>query len=188
MVYYVLVKVTINVLGLAEVIINIVVCHHKVLALIMTDWSLLFIFKFWFSLCYLLKIKQKLPIAFHPQTDDQTKRQNHIIDVYFRIFINWEQDNYTKLLLIAEFAYNNTKNASTCHNLFEFNCGYYPQVSFKEDIYPHSRSHSANKRAKELKKLIEVCYQNLFHTQKLQKNAHDKGIKSCSYGPDKNFD
>ena len=39
---------------------------------------------------------------------------------------------------MAEFAYNNTKNASTDHTPFELNYGYYPQMSYKEDVNPRS--------------------------------------------------
>ena len=84
---------------------------------------------------------------------------------------------------MAEFAYNNAKNASTGHTLFELNCGYHPRVSFEKDVDSCSRSCSANKLVKELRELIEVCYQNLLHAQELQKRAHDKGIKSRSYAP-----
>ncbi len=84
---------------------------------------------------------------------------------------------------MAEFTYNNAKNASTRHTLFELNCGYHPRVSFEEDVDPRSRSRSANKLSKELTELIEVCCQNLFHTQELQKRAHDKGVKSGNYAP-----
>ncbi len=82
---------------------------------------------------------------------------------------------------MAEFAYNNAKNASTGHTPFKLNCGYYPKVSFKEDVDPCSRSCSANELTKELKELIEVCCQNLLHRQELQKRAHDKGVKNRSY-------
>ncbi len=64
---------------------------------------------------------------------------------------------------MAEFAYNNTKNASTGHTPFELNCGYHPRVSFKEDVDPRLRSCSANELAKELRELIEVCCQNFLH-------------------------
>ncbi len=59
---------------------------------------------------------------------------------------------------MAEFAYNNTKNASIDHILFELNYEFYLQVLFKEDIDPCLRSYSTNKLAKELKKMIEICY------------------------------
>ncbi len=88
---------------------------------------------------------------------------------------------------MAEFAYNNTKNANTGHIPFELNCGYHPRVFFEEDVDSRSRSRSINELAKELKKLIEVCYQNFFHAQELQKKAHNKGTKSRNYAPDKKF-
>ncbi len=36
-----------------------------------------------------------------------------MIEAYLRVFVNWKQDDWAKLLSMAEFAYNNTKNAST---------------------------------------------------------------------------
>ncbi len=82
---------------------------------------------------------------------------------------------------MAEFAYNNTKNASTGHTPFELSCGYHPKVFFEEDVNPCLRFRSTNKLAKELRELMKVCCQNLLHAQKLQKKANDKGVKSRSY-------
>ena len=70
---------------------------------------------------------------------------------------------------MAEFAYNNIKNASTGHMSFELNCGFHPQVFFEDNINSCSRSCSANKLAKELKKLMDICQQKLLYAQKLQK-------------------
>ena len=88
MVYYKPVKVIIDAPSLAKVI-NIVVRHHRVLELILIDQGSFFTSKFWFSLCYFLEIKQKLFIAFHPQRNGKTERQNSIIKAYLRIFVNW---------------------------------------------------------------------------------------------------
>ncbi len=93
MVYYELVKVTIDVSGQAKVMINVVVYHHGVPESIITDQGLLFISKFWSLFCYFLKIKEKLSTAFHPQTNGQTERHNNTIEVYLRVFVNWEQDD-----------------------------------------------------------------------------------------------
>ena len=57
MVHYEPVKVTIDALELAEVIIDMVVWHHGLPNPIVTDKGLLFTFKFWFSLFYFLGIK-----------------------------------------------------------------------------------------------------------------------------------
>ena len=46
---------------------------------------------------------------------------------------------------MAEFAYNNTKNASIGYTLFELNYGYYLRMSNEEEIDPSSKSKLANK-------------------------------------------
>ena len=60
MVHYKLVKITINAPSLGEVIINVMVKHHSLFNSMITDQESLFTSKFWFLLCYFLKIKQKL--------------------------------------------------------------------------------------------------------------------------------
>ena len=83
MVHYEPVKVTIDAPGLAEVILDVVVCHHGLPDSIVTNRSSLFTSKFWSSLCYFLDIKQRLSTTFHPQTDGQTERQNSTMKAYF---------------------------------------------------------------------------------------------------------
>ena len=103
------------------------------------------------------------------------------MEAYLRAFVNWEQKYWAKLLLIAEFIYNNTKNANTGYILFKFTYGYHIKVLFEEDVNSYSRSCSTNKLAKEIRELIKVCCQNLLHAQELQKKAYDQRVKSCSY-------
>ena len=74
MIHYKPVKITLNILGLAKVIIDMIVCHHGLPDLIITDKSSLLTLKFWSSLYYFLGIKQKLFIAFYPETNGQTER------------------------------------------------------------------------------------------------------------------
>ena len=93
MVYYKPVKVTIDAPGLAEVIFDMVVWHHRLPNSIVTDRGLLFTSKFWSLLCYFLGIKRQLSTAFHPQTDGQTKRQNSTIEADFQAFVNFELDD-----------------------------------------------------------------------------------------------
>ena len=138
MVHYKPVKITLDAPGLAEVIIDVVVRHHGLPDSIVTDRGSLFTSKFWSSLCYFLGIKRRLSTAFHPQTDGQTERQNSTIEAYLRAFVNFEQNDWARLLLMAKFAYNNAKNSSTGHTLFELNCNYHPCVFFEKDTDPRS--------------------------------------------------
>ena len=183
MVHYEPVKVTIDAPRLAEVILGVIVWHHGLQDSIVTDKGSLFISKFWLLLCYFLEVKRRLSTAFYPQTDGQTKRQNSTMEAYLQAFVNFEQNDWAKLLPIAEFAYNNAKNASTGHTLFELNCGYHPRMSYKKEVDSHSKSKSADELAAELRELMIVCRENLHHAQELQKRAHDKGVKPRSYAP-----
>ena len=67
------------------------------------------------------------------------------MEAYLRAFVNFEQNNWARLLPMAKFAYNNAKNASTSHTPFELNCGYHPWVSYKKDIDPRSNSELTDK-------------------------------------------
>ena len=183
MVYYKLVKVTINARGLAKVIIDVVVRHHSLPDSIITDWESLFTSKFWSLLCYFLSIKWRFSTAFHPQTDDHTERQNSSIEAYLQVFVNFEQNDWVQLLPMAEFAYNNAKNASIGHTSFELNCGYHSQVFYKEDLDPRSKSKTAEKLSFELQNLMAICQQNLYHAYELQKQTHDQRVKPWSYAP-----
>ena len=82
---------------------------------------------------------------------------------------------------MAEFTYNNAKNASTSYMLFELNCRYHPCVSYEKNLNLRSKLKIAEKQSFELQDLMAACQQNLHHTQKLQKRAHNTGVKPQSY-------
>ena len=86
---------------------------------------------------------------------------------------------------MAEFAYNNAKNASTGYTLFELNCGYHSRVSYEEEeiLNPHSKSKTAEKLSSKPRELMIVCQQNLYYPQELQKQAYNNGIMPQSYAP-----
>ena len=104
-----------------------------------------------------------------------------MMEAYLQVFVNFEQNNYARLLPIAKFAYNNAKNASTGHTPFELTCGYHPCVSYKENLDSHSKLRTAEELSSELQELMTVCQQNFYHTQELQKSAYNKGVKPQSY-------
>ena len=157
--------------GLAKVIIDVMVWHQSLSDSIITDRGSLFMSKFWSLLCYFLGTKRKLSTAFHLQTNGQTKRQNSTMEAYLKTFVNREQNDWARLLPIAEFAYNNAKNASTGHTPFKLKCGFYLWVSFEDNVDPRFRFCSADKLAKELRELMDICQQNLLHAQELQKRV-----------------
>ena len=79
MVHYEPVKVTIDALGLAEIILDMVIRHHGLPDSIVSDKDSFFALKFWSLFCYFLGIKRRLSIAFYLHMNGQTERQNSII-------------------------------------------------------------------------------------------------------------
>ena len=85
------------------------------------------------------------------------------METNLQAFINFEQNDWGKLLPMAEFAYNNAKNASPGHTPFEFNCGYHPRMLYKDNINPRSTSKSADNLSIKLRKLMMVYRGNLHY-------------------------
>ena len=67
----------------------------------------------WAEIYTVIKQKRCLSTASYPQTDRQTEQQNQTLETYLRIFVNNQQDNWASLLLLVEFAYNNSKYSAT---------------------------------------------------------------------------
>ncbi len=86
-----------------------------------------------------------------------------------------------KLLLIADFAYNNIENISIDYTLSKLNCEYHQKSFFENKTNLQLRFCFANKLANKLKKWIEICYQNQLYIDQQLKRAYDREVKSHSY-------
>jgi len=67
--------------------------------------------------------------GYHPKGDGQTERMNQTLEQYFRVYCNYQQDNWSELLPLAEFAYNNAPSTTTGVSPFFANKGYYPNIT-----------------------------------------------------------
>lgn len=85
------------------------------------------------------------------------------METYLRAFINFEQNNWVKLLPMAEFAYNYVRNTNFGHILFKLNCGYHPRVFHKKDFYSGSKSELAKELSTKLKELMTMYQENFHH-------------------------
>jgi len=52
-------------------------------------------------------------LGYHPKGDEQTKYMNQTLKQYFYVYYNYQQDNWSELLPLIEFAYNNTPSTTT---------------------------------------------------------------------------
>ena len=180
MTHYISIKKTMIAENLVEILIRKIIKFHDFFSSITTNRKSIFISKYHDVLCYILKIKFKLFTIYHSQTNDQTKRQNSIMKQYFKIYVNFQQNNWIKLLSMIEFVYNNNKHAFTQMSFFETMQKYISKMSFEKFANFKIKSKSAKKHVEKLIELIKILKINLAQTQKQQikyKNAKTK-IKS----------
>ena len=73
---------------------------------------------------------------YHPEGDEQTERMNQTLKQYLRVYCNYQQDNWSGLLPLMEFAYNNAPSTTTSVSPFFANKGYHPNITIhpKHDI------------------------------------------------------
>lgn len=76
------------------------------------------------------------------------------MEIYLKAFINFEWIDWAKLFPMAEFAYNNAKNASINYIPFELNCSYHIFIFYTEDINPHPKSNLADDLVIKLRELM----------------------------------
>jgi len=67
--------------------------------------------------------------GYHPKGDGQTKHTNQTLKQYLHVYCNYQQDNWSELLPLVEFVYNNTPSATTSVSLFFANKGYHPNIT-----------------------------------------------------------
>ena len=92
-VHYKSMKITIKTFNFLKVIWDMVMQQHDVVNSFVSNWSLVFTLKFYSSLYYFLKIKQRLYTTFYPQTNGQTKKWNNTIETYLKAFVNYKQND-----------------------------------------------------------------------------------------------
>jgi hypothetical protein len=75
-----------------------------------------------------LGTRLNISTAYHPQTDGQTERTNRTLEQILRAYVHPFHDNWSTLLPLVEFAYNNTEHASTTTTPFFANYGFHPST------------------------------------------------------------
>ncbi|MBW0565569.1 hypothetical protein O181_105284 [Austropuccinia psidii MF-1] len=105
-------------LDLAHLFIKNIFSKHGLPSSIFSDRGSLFVSSFWTNLCQKLNISRDLSTAYHPETDEQTKTVNQILEQYLQMYVSYHQDYWNTWLPLAKFAYNNSDHSSTKQSQF----------------------------------------------------------------------
>lgn len=133
----------------------------------MSDCGSQFVNDFWKFLYKRLGIKAKLSTAWHPETDGQTERLNGVMEQYFRVYVNYLQDNWPDWLLLAKFVDNNTISKTTKVSPFFANKGFHPQMGFAlaEPLPSNIREVKAEVFAFKMEEIQEILRNNMLLAQ-----------------------
>jgi len=127
---------TITSADLACLFVLHVFSKHNVPSHVTSDKGLEFVSNFFRSLGTALDMQLHFTSGYHLKGDGQTKCTNQTLKQYLHVYCNYQQDNWSKLLSLMEFAYNNTPSATTGVSSFFTNKKYHPNITVhpKHDI------------------------------------------------------
>jgi glycosylphosphatidylinositol phospholipase D len=98
-----------------------------------------------------------------------------VLEQYLHCTINYHQDNWVDLLLLVEFAYNNTLQGSTQQTPFFANYGHHPRFDqFNLNIFKNPAATDLATRLSDIQKQMK---QSLLEAQDHQKTNADKSRK-----------
>ena len=101
---------------------------HDIPSHVILDRGLEFVSNFFCSLDTTLDMQLYFTLGYHPKDDGQTEYTNQTLEQYLHIYYNYQQDNWSELLSLVEFSYNNTLNTTTSVFSSFTNKRYYPNI------------------------------------------------------------
>jgi len=123
---------TITSADLARLFVLHVFSKHGVPSHVTSDRSSEFVSNFFRSLGIALDMWLHFTSGYHPKGDGQTKCMNQTLKQYLHVYCNYQQDNWSELLSLVEFVYNNAPSATTGVSPFFANKGYHLNIT----VYP----------------------------------------------------
>jgi len=100
-------------MDLARLFVLHVFSKHGIPSHVTSDRGTEFVSNFFQSLGTALNMWLHFTSDYHPEGDGQTKCTNQTLEQYLCVYCNYQQDNWSKLLPLAEFVYNNAPSATT---------------------------------------------------------------------------
>ena len=120
---------TITSLDLACLFIFYIFSKYGVSFHVTSNKNLEFVSNFFHSLGTALDMQLYFTSGYHSEGNRQTKCINQTLKQYLHIYYNYQQDNWSELLPLAEFTYNNTLSTTTDVFLFFTNKGYHLNIT-----------------------------------------------------------
>jgi len=169
-------NVTITSEGMADLYLKHVFKNHSLPDDIVSDRSTQFVSKFTQRLLELLNVIENRSTAYHPQSDGQTERTNQTLKQYLRTYCGFHQNDWSQLLPLAEFTYNNARSASTGMSPFFANYRYHHWATLRVRTMETNTHHNpgAETLVKRLWRVHAELRSALEQAQKAYKRSYNR--------------
>jgi len=102
---------TIDAAGVAMLYATQVFPHYRLPKKVISNRDTCFASNFSRELCDILKIRQNISTAYHPQTDGQSERTNQSLKQYLRLYCGSRQNDWAHWLPLVQYTHNFWPNA-----------------------------------------------------------------------------
>ena len=144
---FILTHDTLTAVQLAGLFVLHVFSKHGVPGHVTSDCSSEFISHFFHSLGTALSMKLHFTLGYHSERDGQTEQVNQTIKQYLYTYCNYQQDNWSELLPLAEFTDNNAPSKTTGASPFFANKGYHLNLAIHPEwdlASSHTKEYAVN--------------------------------------------
>jgi hypothetical protein len=149
---------------------------HGLPSLLVSDRDPRFTSDFWQSLMRPLGTRLNISTAYHPQTDGQTERTNRTLEQILRAYVHPFHDNWSTLLPLVEFAYNNAEHASTTTTPFFANYGFHPSTPATVSLPNHPPAADYLRNLQDVITFIKNQLELAKRQQEEQTNRHRRDL------------
>jgi len=179
--YFYATYTTVTAPEVADIFFSTIFKNHGLPKVIISDRDSKFTSKFWKALFTKLGTKLSMSTSFHLQTDRQTERMNRTLEEMIRAYVNYRQNNWDELLPAVEFAYNNSKNASTGLTPFEVDMGQHPNIPLTFIDNNPTNVAATDDMLLKWNNTVQIVKDNLRLAQERQKQNADQHRRDVQY-------
>src|SRR5215216_5662467 len=178
--HFLLVRESITASQLADLYISRIVSLHGVPLDINSDRGSLFTSRFWESFQNTTGTRLSFSTAFHPQSSGQVERVNQILEDMLRASVISFGMDWEKFIPFAEFAYNNSYQASLGKAPFEVLYGQRCRTPLNWSE-TGERQLFCPEMIQEAEEQVRIVREKLKTTQSRQKSQYDRHHKAVTY-------
>jgi hypothetical protein len=163
---------TINAPEVAELYVQHIFPHYRLPHKVISNWDPQFTSNFTKELCEMLGVKQNISLAYHPQTDGQSKCTNQSLEQYLQAFCRSKQDQWPHWLPIAQYTRSSWPHSTTKKTSYNMILGYTPMAHWptRQTNVPDLNRHIENLKVacREAQEAMSKVQEGLVKTTKFK--------------------